>query len=83
MLWIIGGIVLACVLLAILFAIALGRATRSGSSIDKETRALTELNNIKSPSGTPFFPTDDSIWDLAHELEELDVHPEPEPEPER
>jgi hypothetical protein len=72
--WLIIGLVVAFVLVAI-FALSLGAAADSVPSSEAETRALTDLTQVRSPTGKRFFPTDESIWDLAESLETL---PEPD-----
>ena len=53
-----------------IFAVALLRASRLLRRVEGETRALAELGAVESPSGTPVFPDDDSIWELAGSLED-------------
>ena len=64
------GLIVAFVVVAI-FALSLGAAADSVPSSEAETRALTDLTQVRSPSGKSFFPTDESIWDLAESLETL------------
>ena len=68
--WVIGSLVGGAMLLALVFA--LGRASRNVQNVDKRTLALTELNDLKSPSGKPFYPTENSLWELAEALEDAE-----------
>ena len=70
--WVIGGAIGGALLLALVFALALGRASRNVQHADDRTIALTALNEFKSPSGKPFYPTENSLWELAEELEDVD-----------
>jgi len=65
---VVGG----ALLLALLFALALGRASRNVEHADERTIALTALKDLESPSGKPFYPTENSLWELAEELEDVD-----------
>ena len=56
----------------LVFALALGRASRNVKPVDDRTIALTELTDLKSPSGKPFYPEEDSFWDLAESLDDVD-----------
>ena len=72
---IIGGLVGGAVLLMLVFALALGRASRNTSPgrAEERTIALTRLNDVRSPSGKRFYPEENSLWKLAEELEELET----------
>jgi hypothetical protein len=71
--WLIGGAG-GVMLLALVFALALGRASRNVQHADQRTIALTELNDYRSPSGKPFYPKSNSLWELAEEIEDVDPH---------
>jgi hypothetical protein len=58
-----------------LFAYALLCSTHVLQDVEDETRALAVLGQVESPSGRPFFPTGDSLWDLAGQLEDLSARP--------
>ena len=68
------GVIGGAVLLTLLFALAVGRASRNTSAgpADYRTIALARLSDMKSPSGKPFYPDDSALWKLAAELEDLD-----------
>jgi hypothetical protein len=68
--WLIGGLVAAALLAMLMLALA--RASRNVQSVDDRTIALTQLNDFKSPSGKPFYPKENSLWELAEQLEDLD-----------
>ena len=70
--WLIGGLAVAGILVMLVFALALARASRNVQSVDDRTIALTQLNDFKSPSGKPFYPNENSLWELAEQLEDLD-----------
>jgi hypothetical protein len=69
--WLIGGLV-AGAMLILVFALALARASRNVQHADERTIRLTQLNDVRSPSGKPFYPEEDSLWKLAEQLEEID-----------
>ena len=68
--WLIGGLMAVAIL--VMLVLALARASRNVGSVDDRTIALTQLNDYKSPSGTPFYPNENSLWELAEQLEDLD-----------
>jgi len=70
----IAGLIGGAMLLMLLFALALGRASRNTSArpADYRTIALARLSDMRSPSGKPFYPDDRALWKLAAELEDLD-----------
>jgi hypothetical protein len=70
--WLIGGLI-GGALLVCFFALALGRASRNIQTGDERTIALTQLSSLKSPSGKPFYPQENSLWELAERLEELET----------
>lgn len=70
--WLIGGLVAGAMLLALVFGVALARASRNVQHADERTLRLTQLNDLRSPSGKPFYPEEDSLWKLAEQLEEID-----------
>lgn len=72
MVWLIGGLVVGALLLTVIFALALARASRKVGGIDDRAIALTELRDLKSPSGKPFYPEENSLWELAEELDDLE-----------
>jgi hypothetical protein len=72
MIWLIGGVVLAVLLLVLIFAMALARASRKVGTVDDRALALGQLNDLKSPSGKPFYPEEDSLWKLAEELDDME-----------
>ncbi len=59
-------------LLALVFGLALARASRNVQHADERTIALTSLNDVKSPSGKPFYPEENSLWELAEQLDDLE-----------
>jgi hypothetical protein len=64
---------LVLLLLTVVFALALARASRKVSGgLDDRTIALTQLKDLKSPSGKPFYPEENSLWELAEELDDLE-----------
>jgi hypothetical protein len=69
--WLIGGVA-AGALLILVFALALGRASRNVQHADERTLRLAQLNEVRSPSGKPFYPEQDSLWKLAEQLEDID-----------
>jgi hypothetical protein len=69
--WLIGGVA-AGALLILVFALALGRASRNVQHADERTLRLAQLNDVRSPSGKPFYPEQDSLWKLAEQLEDID-----------
>ena len=68
------GVIGGAMLLTLVFALALGRASRNTSAApaDYRTIALARLSEMRSPSGKPFYPDDRALWKLAAELEDLD-----------
>jgi hypothetical protein len=70
--WLIGGLVAGAMLLALVFGVALARASRNVRHADERTIALTKLNDLKSPSGKPFYPEQNSLWELAEQLDDID-----------
>ena len=56
-----------------LFAVSLSRAATSLRRVEDETRALAELGLVESPTGKPFFPDGNSIWELAGHLEDSEL----------
>ena len=70
--WLIGGLVAGAMLLALVFGVALARASRNVQHADERTIALTKLNDLKSPSGKPFYPEQNSLWELAEQLDDID-----------
>ena len=72
MLWLILGLVVGVALLVVVFALALARASRNVQPVDDRTIALTKLIDLKSPSGKPFYPEENSLWKLAEELDDID-----------
>jgi hypothetical protein len=78
--WVIGGLI-GALLLVLLFALALGRASRTVYTGDARTIALTELQDLRSPSGKPFYPNENSLWELAERLEELEAGRGETPDP--
>ena len=70
--WLIGGLVAGAMLLALVFGLALARASRNVQHADERTIALTKLNDLKSPSGKPFYPERNSLWELAEQLDDID-----------
>jgi len=63
-------------LAAAVFTVALSRAATALRHVEAETRALAELGMVESPSGKPFFPDGNSIWELAGQLEDSEVRRE-------
>ena len=72
MVWLIVGLVAAALLLTAIFALALARASRNVGHLDDRAVALAQLKDVKSPSGKPFFPDDDSLWELAEEIDDVE-----------
>ena len=70
--WLIVGLVGGAVLFVLIFGLALGRASRNVQHADERTIALTRLNDLRSPSGKPFYPEENSLWELAEQLEDID-----------
>ena len=70
--WVIGGVLAGAIVLVLVFALALGRASRNVQHADERTIALAELKDLRSPSGKPFYPKENSLWELAEKLEDLD-----------
>ena len=70
----IGSLIAGGLLLTVVFALALSRASRrtSAGPADFRTIALARLSDMRSPSGKPFYPDDTALWKLAAELEDLD-----------
>ena len=58
------------------FAIALSRAATALRHVEGETQALAQLGLVESPTGKPFFPDGDSLWELAAQLEDSEVRAE-------
>jgi hypothetical protein len=71
----VGALVLG--LADVVFGVMLFRASNGLDAVDEETRALAELASLKSPSGRPFFPDGDSVWDLAGSLEDPTLRESP------
>jgi hypothetical protein len=69
--WLIGGLAAGAVLIVV-FAVALARASRNVQHADERTLRLAQLNDLRSPSGKPFYPEQDSLWKLSEQLEEID-----------
>jgi hypothetical protein len=78
--WLIGGLI-GGALLVCFFALALGRASRNVRTGDERTIALTQLSDLRSPSGKPFYPNENSLWELAERLEELEAGLRQNPDP--
>ncbi len=70
--WLIGGLVAGAILFALVFGLALGRASRNVQHADDRTIALTKLNDLRSPSGKPFYPEENSLRELAEQLDDID-----------
>jgi hypothetical protein len=70
--WLIGGLVGGAVLLVLVFGLALARASRNVQHADQRTVRLMQLTDVKSPSGKPFYPEEDSLWHLAEQLDDID-----------
>lgn len=72
MVWLIVAVVCGVLLLMLLFGVALARASRNVAPVEDRTMALTRLKDVRSPSGKPFYPEENSIWELAENLEDVD-----------
>jgi hypothetical protein len=70
--WLIAGLIGGALLVSF-FALALGRASRNVRTGDQRTIALTRLSDLRSPSGKPFYPHENSLWELAERLEDLEA----------
>ena len=62
-----AGLLVAVVVLAV--GLTASRARKRDSSRASE---LVGLAKVRSPSGRPFFPTDDSVLELAELLDDVD-----------
>ena len=59
--------------LATLMVLAVGIvASRSRGQVGADRAALLGLAQLRSPTGKPFFPNDDSVLELAELLEDVD-----------
>ncbi len=66
-------IVAALAVLVALVALAVGTAaSRSRRRESTRSSELLGLAKLRSPSGKPFFPTDDSVLELAELLDDVD-----------
>jgi len=66
-------IVVGVAALAALVVLAVGvAASRSRRQVSARRSALVGLSKLRSPSGKPFFPTDDSVLELAELLDDVD-----------
>ncbi len=66
-------IVAALAVLGALVALAVGTAaSRSRRRESTRSSELLGLAKLRSPSGKPFFPTDDSVLELAELLDDVD-----------
>jgi hypothetical protein len=54
---------------ALLLALALGAIAKDADKDEREAGVLAFLDRVRSPSGKPFFPSRESVWEFTSTLE--------------
>jgi hypothetical protein len=66
----IAMIVIAVVVVSLLLGLALGTMAYGADERDSKAGVLTALAAVRSPSGRPFFPDEESVQDFVKTLDD-------------